>query len=284
MKVGVHPGVQVFEFFLRYWPPLIATLNTIGFLYILFDLDPTGFIISNILTSFGRPVTTKRSLIVLTCSFLLRVFHTLSVSYLGLVVIMGTVMITLFLSYIISDAFFQLNNWVSLHLKVIKIKTDVNDKVLSVCKIPTRLKLVNIHSELQLFDTLANKVGFLMVPFLLLCAFGCIVSVNYATIRMHSVIPMPYFLLMPLAGGSLSLGLFIFLPAISGVNESSQQFLKQMSVLCCNNKCLLRRVKALRAFRFTIGPICMFKRSTITTIWTCLIEYTINAILLYPDI
>jgi len=190
--------------------------------------------------------------------------------------------------YVVSFSFFHLKKWSAFHAKtVIKMEPDPSDRAKgknqvphSVRALPPLQKLITLHTELKLIETYVNQVGYILVPFLLFGGLGILVSMNFASIRMHTVIPMPYFLVIPFISIVLVLAIILLMPCASEIHEDSHNFLKQMSDLCCQKPHLLRRIKAQQTFRRNIGTLCIIKRSTVTTFMACTVDATIDVVLI----
>jgi len=266
-KLGIHPLTPILEFFLRYSPLAIPVLDVVGFIYVIFSLDPTHFLVSVL---FGVPNTNMFSFSGILL-LVLRVIHTLSVFYIGFAIIIGTIIMSVFLLFMISCFFFHLKLWAAFISRMSEWH-----------RIPTRPRLISLHAEMKLLEIISNEVGYVMFPFMLLCGLGIIVAANYATIRMHSIIPMPYYLSMPLGSLICVALVMVLMPPASDIHETSRGFLKQLVFLCSKNRYLLRKVKCQQAFRFNVGSMFAIKKATLTAFVSCVIELTVNSILLRP--
>jgi len=269
LKMCTHPRNNLMEHFFRFCPFSIPVANIIGLTCVVFNLDPTHFLSHTLLNI--KPFSLVALLV-----FVFRLFHTLSVFYLGFSLILGSLILIAFLLYILSYSFFHLKTWV-LFYRGIEFE---NASASCTTNIPTRSNLITIHKELKVLEIMANQLGYVALPFLLFFGFGIIIGVNYATIRMHSIIPMPYYLAMPVGSVIGTSALFVLLPPASDLYENSKTFLKHMNVLCSKNTYLLRKIKSQQPFRINVGPLFMVKRPTLTKCMTCIIEITINVLLI----
>jgi len=148
-------------------------------------------------------------------------------------------------------------------------------------KLPSCSDLITIHQELKTLEIMANQLGYLVILFILVCGTGMIIAVNYVTIRMHSIIPMPYYLAMPICSMVVVISVFFSLmPPASDLYDNSQTFLKDMVFLFIKNKYLSRKIKSQQPFRINVGPLFMIKRSTLTKYMECVVNMTIDAILM----
>jgi len=141
--------------------------------------------------------------------------------------------------------------------------------------------LLDIHTSLKIVETIANKVYWLLLPQLLLLGGLTLIFANYGTIRMHSVIPMPYYLGFPVLAAFLILMLVLLFPLCSKMHENSGAFLDNARKLVSGSKYYLRKVKSHRRFRLEVGGIFCIKKSTQTTFYLTVFDYTINLLLLY---
>jgi len=67
----------------------------------------------------------------------------------------------------------------------------------SLLKTPAPDELLEIHTCIKILERMLNDALILWGPFLLCSGGIMIISSSYATIRLQSVIPMPYYLAMP---------------------------------------------------------------------------------------
>jgi len=125
----------------------------------------------------------------------------------------------------------------------------------------------------------ANEVFYYEVPSLIVLGSTVSIFANYATITMHSSIPMPYDLMMPVVSAVSVVGLSVLFPPASEMHEDSKCFLAQAKTLAARKKHMLRVVKAQRSFRFNFGCLFTIKMSTYITFLKFIVEWTINAIL-----
>jgi len=265
------------EVFLRFGPLSISVADVTGIIFVAFDLDPTHFVFNYV---FGNNHNMLSPFHV--ALFVARMFHTLAVFYLGFSVILGSLIFCVFIMYMISYMFFHLKLWVTFHCGLFRAKasTEKVNSRLEMNIIPTRSRLNILHRELKILEIIANELTNVIVPLLVLCGQWIVVCCNYATIRLHSVVPMPYFLSMPFGALIIMAFYFLLMPPASDIHEKSVVFLKQMRIICRENGYLIRKVKSQRPFRINIGPICMIKRSTLTRFIDCTIDLSINSILL----
>jgi len=265
-----HPRNNLIEHFFRFCPVSIPGVDIIGLTYVIFNLDPTHYLFDTLLQA-----NTFSPLALILYSF--RLFLTLSVFYLGFSLIITSLILIVLLVYILSYSFFHLKMWALFYKKGFEF---ANGKVSSSTKIPSRSDLITIHKELKILELMANQVGYVVILFLLVCGTGILIAVNYVTIRMHSIIPMPYYLAMPISSMIVISAFFVLMPPASDLYESSTNFLKDMRFLCSKNKLLLRKIKSQQPFRINVGPLFMIKRSTLTKYMECAVKMTIDVILM----
>jgi len=141
--------------------------------------------------------------------------------------------------------------------------------------------LLDIHTCLRIAETIANKVYSLFIPQGLLLVGLTLIFANYGAIRMHSVIPMPYYLGFPVLAAFLILMIVLLLPLCSKMHENSGAFLDNMRKFFSGSKYYLRKVKSQRRFRLEVGGMFCVKKSTQTTFYLTIFDYTINLLLLY---
>jgi len=275
-KLGTHPLTNLMEVFLRFGPLSIPAADVVGIIVVVFSLDPTHFAFNYV---FGNNNEFSPFHVAL---FVTRIIHTLTVINLAFSVIVGSVLFSVFLMYLVTCMFFHLKLWVTFHCGILRDKASTGKEQprLGMNITPTRSRLNNLHREIKILECVTNELANTIAPILVLSAQVILVGCNYATIRLHSVIPMPYFLSIPFCSVIIMAFYFLLMPPASDIHEKSIAFLKQMRIICGDNKYLLRKVKSQRACRINIGQICMIKRSTLTKFIDCTIDLSINSILL----
>jgi len=270
--------MRFMEIFFLLWPLVILVGDSYGFICVLFSMDPTYYFINLFAFSITSHILSHPTV------FIFRIFHTVTVYHLGFSMIAAAIMLSVFILYIASNCFFQLKMWAAFHSgKLVIIQGKVQEPTRFGSdrnKIPSRTNLLNLHTETKLLETITNQVYYITIPFFLLCGLTLLLATNYATIRMHAIIPMPYYLLNPLGSVIIIFGIVVLMPPASNVYEDSLLFIQQMRVLCFCNKNLVRRVKSQQPFRLNIGPICMVKRSTLTHLIAVVIDFTVDTILI----
>lgn len=112
------------------------------------------------------------------------------------------------------------------------------------------------------------------------------IALNYVTIKLHHVVPMPMYLWFPTVSVLIPILIGILLPMMINVYENSkeaQNEWKWHSSKSSDLKYLQRRLKGTRPLRMQAGiggyNLYFFKQSTKVTFYTAIIDYTINALL-----
>jgi hypothetical protein len=120
----------------------------------------------------------------------------------------------------------------------------------------------------------------LLFPSLLL--FGVIIFVlsNYATIKMHNTIPMPFYLVMPSMSIFTVIMISILFPNASDVHESSVEFLRSVNLIVGRSKYWRKVWRAQKPLGITAGPFFFAKRSTKTTFFYQCIDFTITGLMI----
>jgi len=76
-------------------------------------------------------------------------------------------------------------------------KTHAGPEICKRCNQKRQNDLLNSHSCLKILEIICNQVYWCLLPQLLLLGGLTLIFTNYGTIRMHSVIPLPYYLGFP---------------------------------------------------------------------------------------
>jgi len=212
--------------------------------------------------------------------FCIRMIIIMSPVYLLATVIIDLLGFVILELFIASEVFFHLNCWINFYFNA-KLKHCLKAiRIIGKKTFPNFKLLVSIHAQVKVMEGLANQAYFYFLPSLLLFGGYLLVVTNYATIRMHNVIPMPFFLAMPALSVVVTIIIVVLFPAASDVHEKSCEFLKKFHLIKFHHKYWVRRLKAERSFRFTFGPLFMAKKSTQTTFLVCIFDATINTLLL----
>jgi len=271
MNDPLEKKVEVFLDSAQLVPPFLFFIG--GITVLVTDMDPMQFLL-NLLV----PEQTRTALFPLF--LVIRCAHLSTLLYFVYVILVASLMFTVFELYITFRSLFHLKHWILFYRKFPNYLYAEKSGNLHLKKLPNIINLINIHAQLNLLETTANIVFFYETPSLLLLGSTVLIFSNYATISLHSTIPMPYFLIMPFVSGVILCGISVLFPPASEVHENSECFLTQAKILVYSRKYLLRVLMAQRSFRFNLGCLFMVKKSTYTTFLRFVIDNTINAILL----
>jgi len=242
---------------------------------ISFGMDP-----SNVILNYWFP---SQSLGLKLFLFLVRYFYILVPAYFLFSAIVGVLLAVCIQLYIAFQTFFHLYAWVNY---CTALSEQLNHSIILVIislrksNLPSILTLLRIHTHCMLTETIANKAYFYFLPSLLFLGGLLLVFANYATVRMQTVIPMPYYMAMPMLSIIITVVILCLFPAAVEVHLNSTKFLKKMDTLVATHKYFSKLVKAQRPFRFNFGSLFMAKKSTQTRFLLCVFDTTIDAILL----
>jgi len=146
--------------------------------------------------------------------------------------------------------------------------------------IPGPANLMFLHSQVRIFEVVVNSGIYFYIPILLVFGGGFFIGTTWASIRLYSVVPMPFFLALPACSLASIVVLVTLFPVACKLHESSSLILSKLKLFFARSGYWSRRVKAERSFRLCLGPFCKAKRSTMTSFSVLLVDYTINALLL----
>jgi len=272
-KLKSHPHLKIFQNILEVLPINVATLailDTTFFAY--FECDFLSITI-NIL--HPRPFSLVKALGLFSFRFMWLIHS----SYILVIFILGCLEFVIFMLFIAEEMFFHLNAWVDYNTKfyataaIYKVKN-------SKCRLPRFIKILQLNSQVKLFEQLANNALYYYLPFLLLFGGFILISSNFACVKFHSKMPMPVFVFMPVLSIFVIIIILTLFPAATKVHDDSCRCLHKLGLLAGKQKYFSKRVKAQRPFRFNFGPLFMAKNSTKTTYLACVIDGTINALLI----
>jgi hypothetical protein len=155
-------------------------------------------------------------------------------------------------------------------------RTEPSKKHLRKISIPSIFKM---HIRIRKLLESANEAFYYLFPSLLL--FGVIIFVlsNYATIKMHNTIPMPFYLVMPSMSIFAAIMISILFPNASDVHESSVEFLRSVNLIVGRSKYWRKVWRAEKPLGITAGPLFFAKRSTKTTYFSQCIDFTITGLM-----
>jgi hypothetical protein len=140
--------------------------------------------------------------------------------------------------------------------------------------------IVMIHRQVRGVLDLVNDSCIYLIPSLLLFGQIILVLTNYATIKMHDSIPMPFYLVMPFLSVFVIAIIATLFPAASDVHEGSLEFLRSVHLIVGRSKYWRKVWRAEQPLRFNVGPFFIIKRSTKTTFFYQCIDFTVTALML----
>jgi hypothetical protein len=140
--------------------------------------------------------------------------------------------------------------------------------------------IVMIHRQVRGVLDLINESCIYLIPSLLLFGQIILVLTNYATIKMHDSIPMPFYLVMPFLSVFVIAIIATLFPAASDVHEGSLEFLRSVHLIVGRSKYWRKVWRAEQPLRFNVGPFFIIKRSTKTTFFYQCIDFTVTALML----
>jgi len=196
-QTKAHPAQNIVERFLCLGPVLSAFMFPVaGLTFIAIDIDLLQFILIKLLSEQIRDKFFYL-LIILRCAY---VFVKV---YLFYEILVGTLIITIFELYVTSCSMFQLKNWSLFYIKnpCIIRSSPTRRNTNKIDPLPSLEKL--IHTQLKILEATANEVFYYAVPTLIGLGSTIAIFANCATITMHSTIPMPYDLMMPVVSAIL---------------------------------------------------------------------------------
>jgi len=215
--------------------------------------------------------------------FLVRYLYILGPGYLLFTAMFGVVLAMGIQLYIAFQIFFHLQAWADYN-RALSLRRNQSLRSLMIClnnsNLPSILTLLRIHTHCMLTETIANKAYFYFLPCLLFLGGLLLVFANYATVRMQTVIPMPYYMAMPMMSILITVILMCLFPAGVEVHLNSTKFLKKTDSLVATHKYFSKLVKAQRPFRINFGALFIAKKSTQTRFLLCVFDTTIDAMLL----
>jgi len=144
-------------------------------------------------------------------------------------------------------------------------------------------EILYIIKAIRLTLTLADEAFCIIIPFLFLFGEIIFISCSYATIKMYDSIPIPFFLTLSCAAIVEFLFVQILFPYASSVYENSNKSLSLLKSLkaIATDKLWIRTIRATRPPRFNVGSMFYAKRSTKLTCFSCWLNDTINALILF---
>jgi hypothetical protein len=232
---------------------------------------------------------TKNHPISIVC-WLVRFLGFSTAAYIGWVVLTTIFMVTIIGLQIVKETLSSQNRWTSR----IKDGTPLQNVVKSYLVYLTRNKqsgnrtvplttmhrILAIQRQVRILMLEFNEAFYFLLPILFLTGECILVICNYATIRMHETIPMPFYLVLPGMSMFAFMIIMVICPSASDVYESSLEFLRGVKLLAGRNRYWRKIWRAERPVKLSIGGICFAKRSTKTTYLVHCVDSTIDALLL----
>jgi len=92
------------------------------------------------------------------------------------------------------------------------------------------------HRQFRLLFTVANKAYCYIAPNVGMLGVVLIILTNYSSIRYYGVIPMPFYLVLPLYSLAIFIIMCLIFPVASGVHEFSSRFLSKCKLYTSCNR------------------------------------------------
>jgi hypothetical protein len=169
-------------------------------------------------------------------------------------------------------------------LKLVCILTETLNTLRPIkrCNLPfQRLKsAVRLHTELSLLCSSASELFSFLLPFLLLLGVFLIVIADYGTLKMYSMIEMPWFLGLPGLSFIVKIIIAVLFPQATKIYEKADQFRLGLYYIT-RTKHDKRIAWALRPARIHFGSLFFAKKSTKSTYFKTIFDATINSLLLF---
>jgi len=217
--------------------------------------------------------------------FFMRLLYLLIVVYFLSIPMIALVIFSILVIFIISDIIFHLKTWIDFyydfgHRKAIKsISPFFCIKGLN--GLPNSRVMFLTHIQIKILQQFLNDAVFYLFPSLLLFGGSWLVMCNVASIKMHSIVPMPYYFAIPGVSISLSTILILLFPMTSVVHERSREFIRKFHLIHFHHKYWSRVAKAQHPFHFDLGALFIAKKSTQMTYMQCIFDITVDALLLF---
>jgi len=140
-------------------------------------------------------------------------------------------------------------------------------------------RYLRIYNSLQLIMYVGTcKACHVLLPFLLLFGLALLVVCNYVTIMMHKSLPLIVYISMPGLSVFVSGIVMALFPKAADFYENSTTFLR-LAKLTTLDKYWHKVLRSKTGIKIMFGSMFHAKRSTKTTFFCCVIDYTINLIL-----
>jgi len=136
------------------------------------------------------------------------------------------------------------------------------------------------HRQFRLLFVVANKAYYYIAPVDGMLATVLIVLTNYGSIRFYGIIPMPFYLALPLYSLAILIFMCLVFPVASGVHEFSSRFLSKCKLVLSKDKYFLKRLYSEKPVSVNCGQFLKFRRSTEKALFLFIIEYTANSLIL----
>jgi hypothetical protein len=202
---------------------------------------------------------------------------------------------TVFVRYFIA-AYFSYRTWQTLvsllvllaiflqsALKLVCILTETLNILRNIkpCNLPVqRLKsVIRLHTELSLICSAIGEV-LSFLPFLLLLGVFLIVIGDYGTLKMYSIIEMPWFLGFPGLSLIVKIIIAVLLPQATKIYETADQFRLGLYYIT-RTKHDKRIARSFRPARINFGSLFFAKKSTKSAYFKTIFDATINSLLLF---
>jgi len=231
----------------------------------------TGFIVlkTDLIYVSVQKIYPNRSLTFDLILLIPRYIHVASVSYLMFVFVIGTLEFVIFELYVASHDFYHFNAYFDrCAIQSSRIRADL----------PLLIKLFN---QIKLLEHVCDEAYFYFLPFLLLFGGSILVTCSFGTIRLHDVIPMPFYLGLPCLSVTVLVVVMALFPAASAVHGDSCRVLRNMTAVVPRKTYISKQLRAQRPFRFSFGSLFIAKNSTKTTFIRCVFDNIVDCLLLY---
>jgi hypothetical protein len=211
-------------------------------------------------------------------------------AYMGWLVLATIVMVTIFGLKMIKETLNCQIRWTHRIRNGTPMRNDVNCYVVylqnrkqsgnSTVPLKTMYRIFAIQRQIRIFTLQFNEALYFLLPVLILTGECILVVCNYATIRMHETIPLPFYLVLPSHSMFVVMLIMVIVPTASDIYENSSEFLRVVRLISGRNRYWRKIWHTERPVQLNVGGFCYAKRLTKTTYLVHCVDSTISALLI----
>ncbi|OXA63920.1 hypothetical protein Fcan01_01219 [Folsomia candida] len=143
------------------------------------------------------------------------------------------------------------------------------------------MRIMRLYSQLQLSNQYLNQtLCYYTIPPLIFFGVGLVTLTNYGTVRLHDVLPLSLYFILPLTSFLGGVFVVVVLPLASKVYETASDFISFLRGRCIS-RYERRLFYSIKVIGIQSGPFHMLDKPSVVTISKSVVDYTIHLLLTF---